>query len=91
MNTPAKIIRMKKTASTIHWLKGPGSDGSGIQSSEGKAEGLVETMQASVKARLASIREYGLPAIANTRVATKQIKTGDKIHVVANTGIVTLL
>ena len=36
-------------------------------------------------------REYGLPAVVNTRVATQQIKTGDKIHLDADTGVVKIL
>jgi pyruvate,water dikinase len=36
-------------------------------------------------------REYGLPAIVNTRVGTQRIKTGDRIRLDANTGVVTIL
>ncbi len=36
-------------------------------------------------------REYGLPAVVGTGSATKQIKTGDRLHVDASAGIVTIL
>jgi pyruvate,water dikinase len=36
-------------------------------------------------------REYGLPAVVGTLSATKQIKTGDRLHVDADTGVVTIL
>jgi pyruvate, water dikinase len=36
-------------------------------------------------------REYGLPAVVGTGHATKQIKTGDRVRVDGDTGIVTIL
>jgi pyruvate,water dikinase len=36
-------------------------------------------------------REYGLPAVVGTGTGTKRIKTGDRIRVDANTGVVTIL
>jgi phosphohistidine swiveling domain-containing protein len=36
-------------------------------------------------------REYSLPAVIGTGRATKQIKTGDQLHVDADTGVVTIL
>jgi len=36
-------------------------------------------------------REYGLPAIANVRQATRQLRTGDRVRLDANTGVVTKL
>ena len=36
-------------------------------------------------------REYGLPAVVGTGTGTKQIRTGDRVRVDANTGIVTIL
>jgi pyruvate, water dikinase len=36
-------------------------------------------------------REYGLPAIVGTGTATKAIKTGDRLHVDATAGVVTIL
>jgi pyruvate,water dikinase len=36
-------------------------------------------------------REYGLPAVVGTGTATKVIKTGDRLHVDASTGVVTIL
>lgn len=36
-------------------------------------------------------REYGLPAVVGTGTGTKRIKTGDRLRVDANTGVVTIL
>ena len=36
-------------------------------------------------------REYGLPTVVGTGTATKRIKTGDRLRVDANTGVVTIL
>lgn len=36
-------------------------------------------------------REYGLPAVVGTGTATKRIRTGDRIRVDANVGVVTIL
>jgi len=36
-------------------------------------------------------REYGLPAIANVRQATRRLRTGDRVRLDANTGVVTKL
>lgn len=36
-------------------------------------------------------REYGLPAVVGTGSATKRIKSGDRLRVDANTGVVTIL
>lgn len=36
-------------------------------------------------------REYGLPAVVGTGTATKKIRTGDRLRVDANTGLVTIL
>ena len=36
-------------------------------------------------------REYGLPAVVGTGVGTKRIKTGDRIRVDADAGVVTIL
>lgn len=36
-------------------------------------------------------REYGLPAVVGTGHATKQIRTGDRVRVDGNTGVVTIL
>jgi pyruvate,water dikinase len=36
-------------------------------------------------------REYGLPAVVGTGFGTKQIKTGDRIRVDADAGVVTIL
>ena len=53
--------------------------------------GLVTDVGSSVSHGAVIAREYGLPAVVNTRVATQQIKTGDKIHLDADTGVVTIL
>jgi pyruvate,water dikinase len=36
-------------------------------------------------------REYGLPAVVGTGSATRRIKTGDRVHVDADNGVVTIL
>ena len=36
-------------------------------------------------------REYGLPAVLGTGVGTKRIRTGDRIRVDADAGVVTIL
>jgi pyruvate,water dikinase len=36
-------------------------------------------------------REYGLPAVLGTGTATKRIKTGDRIRVDADSGVVEIL
>ena len=36
-------------------------------------------------------REYGLPAVVGTGVGTKRIRTGDRIRVDADAGVVTIL
>jgi pyruvate,water dikinase len=36
-------------------------------------------------------REYGLPAVVGTGYATKNIKTGQRLRVDGNTGVVTIL
>ena len=35
-------------------------------------------------------REYGLPAVVGTGMATKRIKSGDRLRVDASTGVVTI-
>lgn len=53
--------------------------------------GLITDVGSSVSHGAVIAREYGLPAIVNTRVATQRIKTGDRIRLNADTGVVTLL
>jgi pyruvate,water dikinase len=53
--------------------------------------GLITDVGSSVSHGAVIAREYGLPAIVNTRIATKRIKTGDKIRLDANTGTVKIL
>ncbi len=53
--------------------------------------GLITDVGSAVSHGAVIAREYGLPAIVNTRTATQRIKTGDKLRLDADTGIVTLL
>ena len=53
--------------------------------------GLGTDVGSSVSHGAVITREYGLPAIVNTRVATTQIKTGDRIQLDANTGTITII
>tara|TARA_R110001592_G_C13192743_1_gene753283 strand:- start:31964 stop:34354 length:2391 start_codon:yes stop_codon:yes gene_type:complete len=53
--------------------------------------GLVTDVGSAVSHGAVIAREYGLPAIVNTRVGTQRIKTGDKIRLDANSGVVTIL
>ena len=53
--------------------------------------GLITDVGSSVSHGAVIAREYGLPAIVNTRVATQRIKTGDNIRLNADTGVVSLL
>ena len=53
--------------------------------------GLVTDIGSSVSHGAVIAREYGLPAIANTRVGTRRIATGDLIRLDADKGIVELL
>ena len=53
--------------------------------------GLVTDVGSAVSHGAVIAREYGLPAIVNTRTATRIINTGDRIRLDADTGTVTLL
>ncbi|CAA0095991.1 Prodigiosin synthesizing transferase PigC [Halioglobus japonicus] len=53
--------------------------------------GLVTDIGSSVSHGAVIAREYGLPAIVNTRVGTRRISTGDVIRLDADKGIVELL
>lgn len=53
--------------------------------------GLITDVGSAVSHGAVIAREYGLPAIVNTRVGTTQIKTGDKVRLDANTGVVNIL
>lgn len=53
--------------------------------------GLITDVGSSVSHGAVIAREYGLPAIVNTRTGTKQIKTGDTVRLDGNTGQVTVL
>jgi phosphohistidine swiveling domain-containing protein len=53
--------------------------------------GLITDVGSAVSHGAVIAREYGLPAIVNTRVGTQRIKTGDLLRLDANTGRVTIL
>ncbi|MCB1706760.1 MAG: hypothetical protein KDI17_17985 [Halioglobus sp.] len=53
--------------------------------------GLITDIGSSVSHGAVIAREYGLPAIVNTRVGTRRIATGDRIRLNADKGIVELL
>lgn len=53
--------------------------------------GLVTDVGSAVSHGAVIAREYGLPAIVNTRIATQYIKTGDHIRLNADTGVIRLL
>jgi pyruvate,water dikinase len=53
--------------------------------------GLVTDLGSAVSHGAVIAREYGLPAIVNTRIGTQTIKTGDLIRLDADTGIITIL
>ena len=53
--------------------------------------GLVTDLGSSVSHGAVIAREYGLPAIVNTRVGTRRISTGDLIRLDADKGTVELL
>ena len=53
--------------------------------------GLVTDVGSAVSHGAVIAREYGLPAIVNTRVGTKQIASGDRIRLDAHTGQITIL
>jgi pyruvate,water dikinase len=53
--------------------------------------GLIADIGSSVSHGAVIAREYGLPAIVNTRVGTRRISTGDLIRLDADKGVVELL
>lgn len=53
--------------------------------------GLITDVGSAVSHGAVIAREYGLPAIVNTRVGTSRIKTGDRVRLDANTGVVVVL
>ena len=53
--------------------------------------GLVTDLGSAVSHGAVIAREYGLPAIVNTRTATRAIQTGDRVRLDADRGIVTIL
>jgi pyruvate,water dikinase len=53
--------------------------------------GLATDVGSAVSHGAVIAREYGLPAIVNLRQATKQFKTGDKVRLDADKGLLTRL
>ncbi|NRA41599.1 MAG: pyruvate, water dikinase [Pseudomonadales bacterium] len=53
--------------------------------------GLITDVGSAVSHGAVIAREYGLPAIVNTRIATQHIQTGDLIRLDANSGEVRIL
>lgn len=53
--------------------------------------GLATDVGSAVSHGAVIAREYGLPAIVNLRQATKQFKTGDKVRLDADKGVLSLL
>ena len=53
--------------------------------------GLITDVGSAVSHGAVIAREYGLPAIVNTRLGTKHIRTGDRVRLDAETGVVTVL
>ncbi|CAH0992535.1 Prodigiosin synthesizing transferase PigC [Sinobacterium norvegicum] len=53
--------------------------------------GLITDVGSAVSHGAVIAREYGLPAIVNTRTGTKQITSGDTIRLDAHTGQITIL
>lgn len=57
----------------------------------GMIAGLVTDVGSAVSHGAVIAREYGLPAIVNTRTATRTIRTGDRVRLDADSGLVTIL
>ncbi len=53
--------------------------------------GLATDVGSAVSHGAVVAREYGLPAIVNLRTATKVIKTGDRVRLDADAGVLTIL
>ena len=53
--------------------------------------GLATDVGSAVSHGAVVAREYGLPAIVNLRTATKTVKTGDRVRLDADTGVLTIL
>ena len=52
---------------------------------------LVTDIGSSVSHGAVVAREYGLPCVVNTLVASRVLRTGDRVHVDGDRGLVTLL
>jgi pyruvate,water dikinase len=57
----------------------------------GKIKGAVSDIGGIMSHAAIVSREYGLPAVVGTGRATKVIRTGDRIRVDGDTGVVTIL
>lgn len=57
----------------------------------GMIAGLITDVGSAVSHGAVIAREYGLPAIVNTRTATRAIRTGDRVRLDADSGFVTIL
>jgi pyruvate,water dikinase len=57
----------------------------------GKIIAVVTDAGGTVSHPAVLAREYGIPAVVGTSVATYQIKTGDRLRVDGNTGTVEIL
>ena len=55
------------------------------------ASGIVMDLGGQLTHGSIVAREYGIPAVANTVSATKRIRTGQRIRVDGNRGIVSIL
>ena len=52
--------------------------------------GLVTDIGSAVSHGAVVAREYGLPAVVNTRIATRVFRTGDRIVLAGESGVVRL-
>ncbi len=57
----------------------------------GKISAVVTDAGGTVSHPAVLAREYGIPAVVGTSVGTTRIKTGDRLHVDGNSGIVVIL
>jgi pyruvate,water dikinase len=57
----------------------------------GKIRATVSDIGGTMSHAAIVAREYGMPAVVGTGAATKRIKTGQRLRVDGNTGVVTIL
>ena len=53
--------------------------------------GLVTDVGSAVSHGAVVAREYGLPAVLNTRDATRRLRTGDRVRLDGDTGLIEIL